>query len=84
MPGEARNTRPGAAVGAAEVKETKRRGRYRRRPATIGGNEYITRRYGKFRQIKAAGGWRSALDWIWFRRRFHPDCEYGVWGNAYV
>ena len=34
----------------------------------------ITPRHGKFRQIEAASGRRSALDWIWFRR---PDCEYG-------
>jgi hypothetical protein len=33
--------------------------------------------HGEFWKIKAAGGRRSALDWIWFRRPFHSDCEYG-------
>jgi len=40
-------------------------------------NEYITQRHDKFQQIKAASGQRLALDWIWFRLPFHPDCEYG-------
>jgi hypothetical protein len=31
----------------------------------------------EFREIKAAGGRRSALDWSWFRRPFHSDCNYG-------
>ena len=44
----------------------------------VGCDEYITKRHGKFRQIKAASSRRSALDRIWFRRPFHPDCGYGV------
>ena len=39
----------------------------------VGCDEYITQGDGKFRQIKAASGRRSALDWVWFRRPFHPD-----------
>jgi hypothetical protein len=35
----------------------------------------LTQRRGKFRQIKAASGLRSALDWIWFRRPF-SDCDF--------
>ena len=37
-------------------------------------------RHSKFEEIKAAGGWRSALDRplrLWFGRPFHPDCAYG-------
>ena len=40
-------------------------------------SEYIHQGNGKLREIKAAGGRRSALNWIWFRRPFHPDCECG-------
>ena len=35
-------------------------------------DEYIDQRHGRFREIKAASGWRSALNRIWFRLPFHP------------
>jgi hypothetical protein len=43
----------------------------------VGCDEYIDLRPGRRREIKAAGGRRSALNWIWFRRPFHPDRMYG-------
>jgi hypothetical protein len=43
----------------------------------VGCDKYITKRHGKLRKIKAASGRRSAVDWIWFRRPFHPDRGYG-------
>jgi hypothetical protein len=44
----------------------------------VGCDEYIDPRHGMLREIKAAGGRASGLDWIWFRRPFHPDRMYGV------
>ena len=43
----------------------------------VGCDEYIDQRHGRFREIKAASGRRSALNWNRFRRPFHPDCTYG-------
>jgi len=42
----------------------------------VGCDEYIAKRHGKFRKIKAASGRRSAVGWSWFRRPFHSD-----WGK---
>ena len=37
--------------------------------------------HGKFWEIKAAAGRRSALDRLWSRRLFHPDCACGECNN---
>jgi hypothetical protein len=40
---------------------------------SVGRDEYIDQRHGRFRQIKAAGGRASALNWHRFRHPFHSD-----------
>jgi hypothetical protein len=64
---------------ASRGRASHRHGPSRREPKKVGSGHvlYAVQRHGKFRQIKAASGRRSALDWIWFRWPFHPDCEYG-------
>jgi hypothetical protein len=48
----------------------------------------VTHKHGRFGQIKAASGPRSALDWVWFRRpcgeiqiaSVHVPAKYGEKG----
>jgi hypothetical protein len=40
-------------------------------------DEYIHQGDRKLREIKAASGRRSGLNWIWFRLPFHPDVTLG-------
>ena len=82
-PVETRNAGPWGAVKAAEEGETKRpvgaltvacdRRCISNVGRTGGGDEDINVGHGGFQE----GGWRSALDRIWFWRPFHLDCEYG-------
>ena len=77
----------GGVIRAAEVREIKRRGKVWKAACdkkcinkvrgTAGGTKDIEVVDGKFREIKAAGGRRSALDRLWFGRPFHPDCACG-------
>jgi hypothetical protein len=38
---------------------------------SVGRDEYIDQKHGRFRKIKAAGGRESALNWNRFWRPFH-------------
>ena len=42
------------------------------------GTKYIDKRAAGSAEQKRCGQPGAAPDRIWFRRPFHPDCEYGV------